>query len=97
MKLTKILRMELLIKKEFDTMKNELSKRVLKYSTSQNSMLKNENKQLNKNIIIISMPLIILLFYFIITMVNLVFQIYLFRKEKMVFYQLFSMKELLSI
>jgi len=48
-------------KKEFDTMKNELSKRVLKYSTSQNSMLKNENKQLNKNIIIISMPLIILL------------------------------------
>ena len=48
-------------KKEFDIMKNELSKRVLKYSTSQNSMLKDENKQLNKSIIIISMPLIILL------------------------------------
>ena len=48
-------------KKEFDTMKNELSKRVLKYSTSQNPMLKNENKKLNKIIIIISIPLIILL------------------------------------
>ena len=57
-------------KKEFDTMKNELSKRVLKYSTSQNSMLKNENKQLNKTIIIISMPLIILLSFLLSTMTS---------------------------
>jgi len=54
-------------KKEFDTLKNELSKRVLKYSTSQISEQQNENKALNKSITIISMPIMILLsclFYF---------------------------------
>lgn len=53
--------------KEFDTMKNELSKRVLKYSVTQDFQEESSNKNLTKIITILCVPLMVLfsfLFYY---------------------------------
>lgn len=53
--------------KEFDTMKNELSKRVLKYSITQDFQEESSNKNLTKIITILCVPLMVLfsfLFYY---------------------------------
>ncbi len=47
--------------KEFDTMKNELSKRVLKYSFTQDLQEESSNKNLTKIITILCVPLMVLL------------------------------------
>ncbi len=54
-------------KKEFDTMKNELSKRVLKYSDTKSLKEEKNDKIITKIVMVLSLPLIILLsfpFYF---------------------------------
>ena len=53
--------------KEFDTMKNELSKRVLKYSVTQDFQEESSNKNITKIITILCVPLMVLfsfLFYY---------------------------------
>ena len=60
-------KMGVISKKEFDTIHNELSKRVLKYSFNKISNKQYENKFLNRIIKIISIPSLVLfsfLFYY---------------------------------
>jgi cytochrome c-type biogenesis protein CcmH len=60
-------KMGVISKKEFDSIQNELSKRVLKYTSNKISDQQNESKVLNNSIKVISIPLILLfsiLFYY---------------------------------